>query len=94
MKGKNQAEHQEARDIKALGRRACILKRRMRSAQRSNLTKLYDEAAAEYKTIVEQLEAKRNSLTSADYKTGALYRASCPVPGLHVKGDASLVHHR
>ena len=75
MKGKNQAEYQEARDIKALGRRACILRRRMRSAQRSNLTKLYDEAAAEYNTIVEQLEAKRNSLASANYKTRDLYGA-------------------
>lgn len=76
MKGKNQAEYQEVRDVKALGRRASVLKRRMRSAQRANLTKLYDEAAAEYNAVMEQLEAKRNSLTSANYKTGALYRAS------------------
>lgn len=76
MKGKNQANYLEEMDVKALGRRASILQRRMRSAQRANLTKMYDEAAAEYNTIVKQLEAKRNSLTCANYKTGALYRAS------------------
>ena len=76
MKGKNQANYPEVMDVKALGRRASVLQRRMRSAQRANLTKLYDEAAAEYNTIMEQLEAKRKSLASANYKTGALYRAS------------------
>ena len=76
MKGENKTGNLEVMDVKALVRRASILKRRMRSAQRSNLAEIYDEAAAEYNAVVKQLEAKRSSHANTGYKTAALYRAS------------------